>query len=102
MDLAEGHVAALRHLLEGNRSLTLNLGTGRATSVLELVHAFERASGRRVPYNIGPRRPGDVAACWADPALAEATLGWKTKRNLDAMCADAWRWQSGNQDGYGS
>ncbi|HZW74070.1 MAG TPA: UDP-glucose 4-epimerase GalE [Caldimonas sp.] len=100
MDLAEGHVAALRHLLAGNRSLTVNLGTGRGTSVLELVHAFERASGRRVPYEIAPRRPGDVAACWADPSLAERTIGWKTKRDVDAMCADAWRWQAANPDGF--
>jgi len=92
MDLAEGHVAALRHLLDGNRWLAVNLGTGRGTSVLEIVHAFERASGRRVPYEIAPRRPGDVAACWADPPLAEATIRWKAKRDIDAMCADAWRW----------
>ena len=102
MDLAEGHVAALRHLLDGNRSLTINLGTGRGTSVLELVHAFERASGRRVPYEIAPRRPGDVAAGWADPSLAERTIGWKTKRDVDAMCADAWRWQAANPDGFGN
>ena len=100
MDLAEGHVAALRHLLAGNRSLVINLGTGRGTSVLELVRAFERASGRRVPYEIAPRRPGDVAACWADPSLALATIGWKAKRDVDAMCADAWRWQAANPDGY--
>ena len=100
MDLAEGHVAALRHLLDGNRSLTINLGTGRGTSVLELVHAFERASGRRVSYEIAPRRPGDVAACWADSARAERTIAWKAKRDIDAMCADAWRWQSANPDGY--
>jgi len=102
MDLAEGHVAALRHLLEGNGSLTVNLGTGCGTSVLELVHAFERASGRRVPYEIVGRRPGDVAACWADPSLAAATIGWKAKRNVDAMCADAWRWQAANPNGFAS
>ena len=102
MDLAEGHVAALRHLLDGNRSLTINLGTGRGTSVLELVRAFERASGRGVPYEIAPRRPGDVAAGWADPSLAERTIGWKTKRDVDAMCADAWRWQAANPDGFGN
>jgi len=100
MDLAEGHVAALRHLLGGAASLTLNLGTGRGTSVLELVHAFERASGRRVPYAIAPRRPGDVAACWADPTRAAETIGWKATRDLDAMCADTWRWQSANPNGY--
>ena len=100
MDLAEGHVAALRHLLDGNRSLTINLGTGRGTSVLELVHAFERASGRRVPYKVAPRRPGDVAACWADSSLAETTIAWKANREVDAMCADTWRWQLANPDGY--
>jgi UDP-glucose 4-epimerase len=100
MDLAEGHVAALRHLLDGHHSLTLNLGTGRGTSVLELIDAFERASGRRVPYEISPRRPGDVAACWADPSLAATAIGWKAKRELGAMCADTWRWQEANPAGY--
>jgi UDP-glucose 4-epimerase len=102
VDLAEGHVAALRHLLGGARSLTLNLGTGRGSSVLELLQAFERASGRRVPYEVVSRRPGDVAACYADPTLAEQTIGWKATRDLDAMCADTWRWQSGNPDGFGA
>jgi UDP-glucose 4-epimerase len=100
VDLAEGHVAALRHLLAGAGSLTLNLGTGRGVSVLELVHAFERASGRPVPYEIAPRRPGDVAACYADPSLAERLLGWRAERGLDAMCVDAWRWQHANPNGY--
>jgi UDP-glucose 4-epimerase len=100
VDLAEGHVAALRHLLGGAGSLTVNLGTGRGRSVLELVHAFERASGRPIPYDIAPRRPGDVAACYADVRLAERLLGWQAKRDLDAMCADAWRWQSANPNGF--
>ena len=100
MDLAEGHVAALGHLLAGSGSLTVNLGTGRGTSVLELVHAFERASGKSVPYRFAARRPGDVAACWADPSLAERTIGWCAKRDLDVMCADTWRWQTANPDGY--
>ena len=99
-DLAEGHVAALKHLLGGGDSLTLNLGTGQGVSVLELVRAFERASGRKVPYEIAPRRPGDVAANYADPALAERLLGWKARLGLDAMCADSWRWQAANPDGY--
>ncbi|MCE9658110.1 MAG: UDP-glucose 4-epimerase GalE [Burkholderiales bacterium] len=99
-DLAEGHVAALKHLLGGGDSLTLNLGTGQGVSVLELVRAFERASGRPVPYEIAPRRPGDVAAYYADPALAERLLGWKARLGLDAMCADSWRWQAANPDGY--
>ena len=102
VDLAEGHVAALRHLLGGARSLTVNLGTGRGSSVLELVHAFERASGRPVPYEVVARRPGDVAACYADPALAERTIGWKATRDLDQMCADTWRWQVANPNGFGS
>jgi UDP-glucose 4-epimerase len=102
VDLAEGHVAALRHLLGGARSLTVNLGTGRGSSVLELVHAFERASGRPVPYEIVARRPGDVAACYADPTLAERTIGWKARRDLDQMCTDSWRWQVANPNGFGS
>ncbi len=99
-DLAEGHVAALRHLQGGAGSLTVNLGTGHGVSVLELVRAFERASGRAIPCEIAPRRAGDVAAYYADPALAERLLGWKATRDLDAMCADSWRWQAANPDGY--
>jgi len=102
VDLAEGHVAALRHLIGGARSLTVNLGTGRGSSVLELVRAFERASGRQVPYEVVGRRPGDVAACYADPTLAERTIGWKATRDLDRMCADSWRWQVANPNGFGS
>lgn len=94
-DLAEGHVAALRYLRAHPGLLTVNLGTGRPVSVLEMVHGFERASGRTVPYRIVPRRPGDVAQCWADPALAERLLGWRARRGLESMCADAWRWQDG-------
>lgn len=94
MDLAEGHVAALDCLAREPGLLTVNLGTGRGVSVLEMVAAFERASGRAVPYRIVDRRPGDVAACWADPTLAQQRLGWSTRRDLAAMCADAWRWQS--------
>jgi UDP-glucose 4-epimerase len=100
VDLAEGHVAALRHLLGGGGSVTVNLGTGNGTSVLELVRAFERASGRAVPHRIVARRPGDVAACWADPTRARALLGWQARRGLDTMCADAWRWQSMNPSGF--
>lgn len=94
-DLAEGHLAALRYLRAHPGLLTVNLGTGRPVSVLEMVHGFERASGRAVPYRIVPRRAGDVAACWADPALAERLLGWRAQRDLQAMCQDAWRWQDG-------
>ncbi|MEO6362544.1 MAG: UDP-glucose 4-epimerase GalE [Caldimonas sp.] len=101
VDLAEGHVAALRRLLGGGESLTVNLGTGTGTSVLELLHAFERASGRTVAFEIAPRRAGDVASCYADPSQAELLLGWRARRNLDAMCADSWRWQTNNPNGYG-
>ena len=94
-DLADGHVAALRYLQVHPGLLTLNLGTGRPVSVLEMVSAFERASGHPVPYQIVPRRPGDVAQCWADPALAERMLGWKARHGVDRMCQDAWRWQDG-------
>lgn len=94
-DLAEGHVAALRYLRQYPGLLTVNLGTGRPVSVLEMVRGFEQASGRPVPYRIVARRPGDVAACWADPALAERLLGWRARRGVEAMCRDAWRWQDG-------
>jgi len=94
-DLADGHVAALRYLGQNPGLLTVNLGTGRPVSVLEMVRGFERASGRPVPYKIVARRPGDVAQCWADPALAEQLLGWRARLDLDRMCQDAWRWQDG-------
>jgi len=100
LDLAAGHVAALQRLLGGGQSFTVNLGTGRGHSVLEVVRAFERASGRPIPYEIVPRRPGDVAACYADPTLARSLLGWQATRDLDAMCADSWRWQSMNPNGF--
>ncbi|MEY2653547.1 MAG: hypothetical protein RLZZ524_574, partial [Pseudomonadota bacterium] len=100
LDLAAGHVAAVRHLLERKQSLTVNLGTGQGYSVLDVIRAFERASGKAVPYKIVARRPGDVAACYADPALARALIGWQAERGLDAMCEDAWRWQSRNPQGY--
>ncbi len=100
MDLAEGHVAALRHLLERGTSLTVNLGTGRGYSVLEVVKAFERASGCVVPYQIVARRPGDVAACYADASLAESLLGWVARRKMARMCADVWRWQQKNPQGF--
>jgi UDP-glucose 4-epimerase len=101
VDLAEGHVAALRYLLEEKRSITANLGTGRGYSVLELVRAFEKASGRPIPYEIAPRRPGDIDACYADPTLAQTALSWHATRDIDAMCADSWRWQSKNPQGFG-
>ncbi len=94
MDLAEGHLSALRYLQDHAGLLTVNLGTGRGTSVLEMVAAFEKASGRRIPLQIGPRRAGDVSQYCADPSLANRLLGWTATRGLDQMCADAWRWQS--------
>ncbi len=93
VDLAEGHLAALDYLAANPGLLTVNLGTGRGYSVLEIVRAFERASGHAVPYEIVARRAGDIAACYADPTLARERLGWSARRNLDAMCRDAWRWQ---------
>ncbi len=100
VDLAEGHVAALDRLFATPGSFTVNLGTGRGVSVLELVRAYEAASGRPVPYDVVPRRPGDVAACWADPSLAERLLGWRARLDLSRMCADSWRWQSLNPRGF--
>ncbi len=100
VDLAAGHVAAVRHLLERKQSLTVNLGTGQGYSVLDVIRAFERASGRAVPFKTVARRPGDVASCYADPALARELLGWQAELGLDAMCADSWRWQSRNPQGY--
>lgn len=100
MDLARGHVAALEFLERERRSITANLGTGRGYSVLEAVKAFERASGKSIPTEIVARRPGDVAACYADASLAARELGWQSRLDLDAMCRDAWRWQSQNPDGY--
>ncbi|MDP2370716.1 UDP-glucose 4-epimerase GalE [Rhodoferax sp.] len=103
-DLASGHLAAIRALWQADSQtgclLTVNLGTGVGVSVLDLVKAFERASGRPVPYRIVARRAGDVAACYANPVLAQTLLGWRTQRNLADMCADAWRWQSRNPHGY--
>ena len=107
VDLALGHLKALEMLgspewQEQAGCLTVNLGTGTGYSVLDMVRAFEQASGRAVPYKIAPRRPGDIASCYADPKLASDLLGWRAERGLDAMCADAWRWQSANPEGYGN
>lgn len=99
-DLAAGHVAAIRALLARPESFTVNLGTGRGYSVLEVVRAFEQASGRPVPYRLVDRRPGDVAQCYADPSLARKLLGWEARHSLQDMCVDAWRWQSANPQGY--
>lgn len=100
VDLAKGHLKALDALASNQGVLTVNLGTGRGYSVLEVVAAFERASGRKVPYNLADRRPGDVAQCYADPSHAKQVLGWQAEYDLDQMCQDAWRWQSQNPNGY--
>jgi UDP-glucose 4-epimerase len=94
VDLAEAHALALEHVLNHDVSLTVNLGTGIGISVLELVAAFERATGRKIPLNIAPRRAGDVASYYADPAAAEQEFGWKARLDVDDMCRDAWRWQA--------
>jgi UDP-glucose 4-epimerase len=99
-DLAEGHVAALRRLLDAPGSFTVNLGTGRGHSVLEVVTAFASASGRDIPYEIVERRAGDIAACWADPTRAQQLLGWQARHDLARMCADHWRWQQANPKGF--
>jgi UDP-glucose 4-epimerase len=99
-DLAQGHAAALRRLFDAPGSYTVNLGTGRGHSVLEVVAAYAQASGREVPYQVMPRRPGDVAACYADPALAQQLIGWRAQHGLARMCADSWRWQSMNPQGF--
>lgn len=99
-DLADGHLAALAYLREQGQGMTVNLGTGHGYSVLEVVQAYQRASGRPVPYDIAARRPGDIAACYADPALANHLLGWRARHDIDRMCQDSWRWQSVNPQGF--
>ena len=101
VDLAEGHLAALDYLHRQGGLLTVNLGTGRGFSVLDMVGAFERACGQAIAYKIAARRPGDIAACWADPSRAQELLGWQAKRGLDQMCVDAWRWQQSISRGGG-
>jgi UDP-glucose 4-epimerase len=100
VDLAQGHLRALETLQTRTGPHVWNLGTGKGYSVLEMIRAFEAASGKSVPYRIAPRRPGDIAACYADPAKAELELGWKAQRGLDEMMRDTWRWQSMNPVGY--
>ncbi|MCP2265373.1 UDP-glucose 4-epimerase GalE [Promicromonospora thailandica] len=100
-DLAAGHVAALEHLDDmAEPARAFNLGTGTGTSVLQLLKAFERAVGRELPYEIGPRRSGDLPAFWADPTRAHTELGWRATKTIDDMCADTWRWQSRNPQGF--
>lgn len=101
VDLASGHLKALDFIRRHSGLNVWNLGTGTGYSVLEMIRAFEEASGRPVPYQIVPRRPGDIAACWADPTKAQSELGWRAERGLAEMMADTWRWQASNPDGYG-
>ncbi|MFA0064251.1 UDP-glucose 4-epimerase GalE [Vibrio breoganii] len=100
MDLSDGHIAALQKVGHESGLHIFNLGTGNGSSVLDMVKAFEQASGTTIAYKIAPRRPGDIAECWADPAKAEAVLGWKATRTLQEMSEDTWRWQSENPKGY--
>lgn len=100
VDLARGHLAALTKLFDSGDSFTVNLGTGNGYSVLEVVRAFEKASGRTIAYDIVARRPGDIATCFANPALARHLLGWQAEKDIDAMCTDHWRWQSQNPHGF--
>ncbi|MGI6336001.1 MAG: UDP-glucose 4-epimerase GalE [Eubacteriales bacterium] len=101
VDLAKGHIAAVNKLAQMDGGvLTVNLGTGKGCSVLELVKMFSEVSGREIPYKITARRPGDIATCYADPTLAEKLLGWKAEKTLREMCEDSWRWQFNNPNGY--
>ncbi|WP_310600186.1 UDP-glucose 4-epimerase GalE [Desulfobulbus sp.] len=100
VDLALGHLKALEKLSDRPGMAIYNLGTGRGYSVLEMVAAFGRACDRQIPYRIAPRRPGDIAQCYADPSLAGRELGWQARLGIEEMCADSWRWQAANPDGY--
>jgi len=100
VDLAKGHLAALKALESGPQCEAVNLGTGKGYSVLDMVKAFEKASGQNVPYEITDRRPGDIAACYADPTKAKEKLGWQADFGIEKMCEDTWRWQSRNPNGY--
>jgi UDP-glucose 4-epimerase len=101
VDLALGHLKAVEKLTSKPGLVIYNLGTGRGYSVMEMVAAFEKACGKKIAYKIAPRRPGDAATSYADPSKAEKELGWRAQRSIDVMCADTWRWQSKNPDGYG-
>ena len=100
VDLAKGHVAAIKKLEEKKGVLIYNLGTGHGYSVLDVIHAYEKACGKELPYVIDPRRPGDIAQCYCDPGKAARELGWKADLGIEEMCCDSWRWQSSNPDGY--
>lgn len=99
VDLALGHLKALERLYEP-QCFAVNLGTGRGYSVLEVVKAFEAACGKPIPYTLAPRRPGDIASCYADPAFAAELMGWRAEKGIETMCADHWRWQQNNPDGF--
>ncbi|RHP33573.1 UDP-glucose 4-epimerase GalE [Lachnotalea sp. AF33-28] len=101
VDLAKGHVKAVEKLAEKKGVLTYNLGTGIGYSVLDMIKSFSKVVGRELPYRVCPRRPGDIATCYADPSLAKAELGWEAQLGLEEMCEDSWRWQKNNPDGYG-
>ena len=100
VDLAKGHVAALRKLDTNCGMFVCNLGTGKGYSVFDVLHMYEKVSGRKIPYVIDPRRPGDVAECYADPQKAKDELGWSAQYDLEEMCASSWKWQSMNLNGY--
>lgn len=100
VDLARGHVAALKKLSQNCGLFLCNLGTGKGYSVLDVLHAYEKACGKPLPYVIDPRRPGDIAACWADPSKAREELGWEAQYGIEEMCASSWKWQSMNPNGY--
>ncbi len=100
VDLAKGHLAALAQARRQRGVFTVNLGTGNGYSVLDMIKAFEKASGRPIPYKVSERRPGDIASCYADPAFARELLGWSAQKGIEEMCADGWRWQSRNPQGY--
>ena len=100
VDLALGHVKAVEKVESGDGLFIYNLGTGKGYSVLDVVHAFEKASGKKIPYEIQARRPGDIATCYSDPSKAYKELGWKAERDIEEMCEDSWRWQSQNPNGY--
>ena len=100
VDLARGHVAALRKLAQNCGLFTCNLGTGKGYSVLDVLHAYEKACGKTLPYVIDPRRPGDIAECYADPSKARDELGWEARYGIEEMCASSWKWQSANPNGY--
>jgi len=101
VDLADGHVKAVKNILEGKKGVQIfNLGTGKGYSVLDIVNAFMKATGVKINYKIAPRRPGDIAVCYSDPQKAKEVLGWEAKRDIEEMCEDSWRWQSQNPNGF--